>query len=272
MPKAPKYGVGHSPEELERLKAQGALLADLNRFYFAEAGIKPGMRVLDVGSGAGDVAMLVAQMVGPTGSVIGTDREDPALNTARARVKDAGLKNVEFLKGDPSEMTFDQPFDAVVGRLVLMYYPNATETIQKLTAHLKPGGIIGFLEPDYSNCRTFPELPLFMRCAQLIEQALRTLGADPFIGLKLPKVFLDAGLKRPKVRCMSFNGTYVDAGPIFVFAQTLKTVMPVLEKIGAITAAEMQLDTLAQRMIDEAAATHGVVVGPALTFTWALKD
>jgi cyclopropane fatty-acyl-phospholipid synthase-like methyltransferase len=66
MSKVPEYGVGHAPEELERLKAQGALIAELNRYFFMEAGIKPGMRVLDVGSGAGDVALLVAQMVGST--------------------------------------------------------------------------------------------------------------------------------------------------------------------------------------------------------------
>ena len=123
-----------------------------------------------------------------------------------------------------------------------------------------------------SNCRTYPELPLFLRCVQLIEKALRTLGADPQLGLKLPKVFLDAGFKGIQTRCVSFNGTYVDAGPIIVFAQTLKTVLPVLEKIGATTAAEVEIETLAQRMIDEAAATNGVVVGPALTFTFAKRD
>jgi SAM-dependent methyltransferase len=272
MANAPAYGVGHSADELERLKAQGALIAELNRYFFHEAGIRPGMRVLDVGSGAGDVALLVSQMVGPTGAVIGTDREDPALNTARARAEQAGLTNLEFRKGDPAEMTFEQPFDAVVGRLVLMYYPNPTETIKKLVEHLRPAGIIGFLEADYSNCRAYPELPLFLHVAKLIEKALRTLGADPLMGLKLPKVFLDAGLQRPQTRCVSFNGTHVDAGPMLVFAQTLKTVLSVLEKIGAATAAEIQIDTLAQRMIEEAAACNGVVVGPALTFTFATLD
>jgi ubiquinone/menaquinone biosynthesis C-methylase UbiE len=82
------------------------------------------MRVLDVGSGSGDVAFLAARMVGPGGRVIGTDRAVEAVTRASGRVKAVGLENVEFLLGDPTEMKFDQPFDAVIGRLVLMYYPD----------------------------------------------------------------------------------------------------------------------------------------------------
>jgi hypothetical protein len=48
--------------------------------------------------------------------------------------------------------------------------------------------------------------------------------------------------------------------------------LPVLEKIGAATAAEIQIETLAQRMMDEAHAVNGVVVGPALTFTFATRE
>ena len=79
------YLLGHSPEELDRLTVQARLIDPITRQFFVEAGVAPGMRVLDVGSGAGDVAFLVAGLVGPAGEVVGTDRSAAALAAARAR-------------------------------------------------------------------------------------------------------------------------------------------------------------------------------------------
>src|SRR5215510_12807426 len=65
------YVFGHSDRELERLAAQAALVDPITREILVEAGIAPGMRVLDVGSGIGAVAFLVSSLVGEGGSVIG---------------------------------------------------------------------------------------------------------------------------------------------------------------------------------------------------------
>src|SRR5262245_10549157 len=100
------YALGHSARELDRLGAQARLIDPITREFFQEAGIARGMRVLDVGSGAGDVAFLLADLVGNTGEVVGVDRAPAALAVARAR---AGLRgNLSFLEGDPTRMTFDR--------------------------------------------------------------------------------------------------------------------------------------------------------------------
>src|SRR5690349_2409830 len=98
----PPYALGHSDFELKRLGRQARLVDPMTRRLFIEAGIGPGMRVLDVGSGAGDVAILLAELVGPAGEVVGTDMSAKALELARGRVADLGLKNVSFVDGDPS--------------------------------------------------------------------------------------------------------------------------------------------------------------------------
>src|SRR4249920_117749 len=108
------YALGHSDRELERLGAQARLLDPITHGFFRDAGIVLGMRVLDVGSGAGDVAFLAAEMVGETGEVIGVDRAAPALALASARADARRLRNVSFHVGDPAEMAFARPFDAVV--------------------------------------------------------------------------------------------------------------------------------------------------------------
>ena len=70
----PAYALGHSDRELDRLSAQARLIDPVTRRFFHDAGIVPGMHVLDVGRGAGDVAFLVADLVGESGEVIGVDR------------------------------------------------------------------------------------------------------------------------------------------------------------------------------------------------------
>ncbi len=79
------YALGHSAQELERLRIQARLIDPITRRFFLEAGLGPGMRVLDIGSGAGDVAFLAAELVGVTGEVVGTDRAAKAVAAARER-------------------------------------------------------------------------------------------------------------------------------------------------------------------------------------------
>ena len=75
-----RYVLGHSDGELERLVAQARLIDPITKRFFADAGITAGMRVLDVGSGAGDVAFLAAGLVGETGEVVGNDRAAAAVD------------------------------------------------------------------------------------------------------------------------------------------------------------------------------------------------
>src|SRR5262245_2676904 len=104
------YVFGHAPQELARLEAQARIIDPVTRRFFEAAGITPGMRVLDCGSGAGDVAFLAADLVGETGEVVGADRSAAALETARRRAEGRGLRNVSFVAGDPALLTFDRPF------------------------------------------------------------------------------------------------------------------------------------------------------------------
>src|SRR5713226_1288348 len=102
----------------------GQLLYPSTKQLFVQAGITTGMKVLDVGSGAGDVALLLAELVGPTGSIVGVEVHATILETARARVQAAGLTNVSFITGDIRDVALDEEFDAVVERNVLIYLPN----------------------------------------------------------------------------------------------------------------------------------------------------
>src|SRR5215510_2378967 len=94
------YVLGRSEAETRRLILQNQIYGPLTRRFFQAAGIGPGMKVLDIGSGAGDVALLIADLVGPSGSVVGVEMNESILETARARVESAGWRNVTFLPGE----------------------------------------------------------------------------------------------------------------------------------------------------------------------------
>src|ERR1700730_181761 len=113
------YSLGSTDAEHERLIWQASRLAPLTERLFREAGIGPCQRVLDLGSGVGDGAMLVARLVGPSGEVVGVERDMHSIARARARVAEAGLRNVSFTETDVNQIPNDKPFDAPLGGLLL---------------------------------------------------------------------------------------------------------------------------------------------------------
>src|SRR2546425_4950652 len=106
------YALGYTNAEHDRLIRQAARIAPITERLFREAGIGPGQRVLDLGSGVGDVAMLAARLLGPSGEVVGVKREARSTARARARVAEAGLPNVSFIQSDACEVASNRPFDA----------------------------------------------------------------------------------------------------------------------------------------------------------------
>jgi len=265
------YAVGHSQQEFHGLSRQAQAYEPFTRQLFLQAGIVPGMRVLDVGCGGGDVAFLVADLVGPGGEVIGTDRVASAVQWAISRAQFRSMSNIRFLEGDPTEMSFDEPFDAVVGRLILMYYPDPVDAVRKLQCHLCPGGLTVFQEFDIANCRSLPPAPTFDRAAALIRQTLLATGARVQLGLELHQVYLDAGLPAPTMRMDSLVG----GGPEFVgfalVADVLHNLLPAIERLHLATAAELDLPTFEQRLRQEVSANKAVILSPALIGAWSRK-
>jgi SAM-dependent methyltransferase len=86
------YALGHSSAEIQRLKNQGDMLRPITERLLRSAGIDVGVRVLDLGCGAGEVSMLVAELVGPAGFVVGIDRSQEVLNVARKRTQEADCR------------------------------------------------------------------------------------------------------------------------------------------------------------------------------------
>ena len=267
----PAYALGHSEAELDRLSRQAQAFEPFTRQLFQQAGITAGMRVLDVGCGSGDVALLTADLVGPSGEVIGADRGAAAVERATLLAQASGIGNAKFLEGDPTEIQFDRPFDAVVGRLVLMYYPDPIDAVRKLAGHVRDGGVMVFQEFDIANCRSLPPAPIFDRSIGWIKQALNATGARTELGLEMYSVFLAAGLPGPSMRMDALIGGGPDSPAYELLADVTRSLLPVMEKLKIATAAEVNISSLAQRMRDEVVASKGVVLSPGLVGSWSRK-
>lgn len=271
--KTPEYAPGHSPAELKRLTAQARLMEPFTRSIFTQAGIAAGMKVLDVGCGPGDVSFLARDLVGPEGRVTGADRSPEALDKARARAAELGYSNVTFVQGDPAELSFDEPFDALVGRFVLMYSPDPVQALRRLLRHIRPGGIVAFQETG-GGTRSYPRVPLFERLFELTGKAQQLSGAEPQMGLKLYPTFIAAGLPAPT---QQVNGGIIGSqdanveGLTAFLVQSLRSILPAIIKHGIATAEEIDVDTYAERMTRDLRAAGGVWLSPIFIGAWTKK-
>jgi ubiquinone/menaquinone biosynthesis C-methylase UbiE len=262
------YAPGHSERELDRLSTQARMYEPFTRQLFLEAGLRAGMRVLDVGSGSGDVALLAGEIVGPTGAVLGVDRAIAAVDRAKARAENSRMSSVQFMEGDPTLARFDEGFDAIVGRLILMYYPDPTDALRKLLKHLRPGGIVAFQEFDASGCKSHPPSPTYQRCAGWIIRTLQLSGADSHVGLKLYHIFQSSGLSTPILRLDGVISGGPNA-PYEALTEVVRSLLPAMEKFGIAKAGDVEIDSLTLRIRDEVLAQDGVIVAPLLIGAWA---
>jgi SAM-dependent methyltransferase len=226
--------------------------------------------VLDVGSGAGDVAWLIAEVIGSNGEVVGSDRAEVAVATARRRAAERGVANVSFLDGDPGTLDFGRPFDAVVGRYVLMFQADPTVLLRRVARKLRRGGLIAFHEPEWRGVRSMPVAPSYDQlCAWVVETFIRS-GADPHMGDHLGPAFVAAGLPEPTMRSESLIGAGATAADVIGLKVDLaRTMVPAMERHGVVSAAEVDIDTARERIRAEVGAAHSVVIGRAEVAAWA---
>jgi SAM-dependent methyltransferase len=257
------YSLGNDPQELARLDHQAEAIAGPTAMLLQAAGIVPGMRVLDLGTGLGHVALQVAEMVGPEGSVVGVDQSADALEVARTR---AG-PNVRFVQADVHEFHDDEPFDAVVMRLLLFHLQHPADLVRHRAKGLRGGGVMLVIDFDAGGARTDPPVELIETARRWIEAGFRSAGANPRVGSRLGTILRDAGFEGIEtIGLQAYVAPGDPAGPAMI-AGVVRSLSARIVAEGLATPAE--LEHFEPRLAEELLEADSVLMPPTVAGAWA---
>jgi ubiquinone/menaquinone biosynthesis C-methylase UbiE len=265
------YLLGHADAEVQRLLLQAHLYEQPTEQALRAAGLQPGMRVLDIGCGPGDVSLIAARLVGPTGRVIGIDASPEIVALARRRATEDGVITVSFEHSTVDDITPDEPVDAVIGRLILMHLPEPVAALRRLATLVRPGGVIAFCDFDMTAARSVPWLPTWQAAAEAIASAFRGAGLDPQFGTTLHRLFRHAGLGTPTLTISAPVGTAKDTEHAAYVANSWRLMQPVAERLGVVDGRLADLEALQSNLCNEIAAADGMAVLPALITAWTRR-
>jgi ubiquinone/menaquinone biosynthesis C-methylase UbiE len=263
------YALGHSSAEIQRLKNQAAMLRPITERLLRNAGIDAGLRVLDLGCGAGDVSILAAELVGPAGSIVGIDRNQDVINLARERAQEAGLRQISFVRASVEDFFTDEPFDLVIGRYILVHQPEPVAVLRNAMRLVRPGGALAFHEIRMDDITSFPTVPLWDLTANLVQTAIQSsrpnyLGAD-----RLVAHFSKAGLPCPHLFSEKLIGGGTDSPLYGALAELMHTLHPQLESMGIMPTKTIATEELESRLRDAVVEARSQIYGPGQVCAWA---
>ena len=261
-----EYALGSDAAEQERLIRQAAWLSAHTERFFRAAGVGAGQRVLDLGSGVGDVSLIAARLVGAAGEVLGAERDPRAVARATARAAELRLEHVHFTQADIADLPIERPFDAVVGRYILMFLRDPAAVLRSVSRIVRPGGVIAFQEPCWTSFLQACEiLPLWRSAATLMVDTFHRTGTNTRMGADLPATFVAAGLPTPAVR------TDTLVGAERWMPDVIQTLAPQMRALDLAVGSLGDLSTLCDRLLKEAEAHHVRAPLPAILGAWARK-
>jgi SAM-dependent methyltransferase len=267
----PEYALGSDEAEIARLQVQAAAIAEPTELLLQRGGIEKGMRVLDLGTGPGDVAFQLAEMVGPDGSVVGVDRDGAQLAEAARRQTARDLHNVTFRQGDARTYVHDGLFDAVVCRLLLFHLPDAVDVVAHHARALPSGGLFVAVDYDLGGCRALPPVELVSQVCQWLVAGFQYGQADPFIGMRLPLLLEQAGLRDVNSLGVQVYFPPDRPGVASLHTGAVRSLVAAIVASGAATEDELGLDTLEQRLGDAVRAEGAVWTMPTLVGGWGRR-
>ena len=192
------------------------------------------------------------------------------LEQARARTQH--LPHVSFVEADVTRWHSDEPFDAVVGRLILFHLPEPVAVLRHHQKAVRPGGRVVMLDYDIGGLRAEPSNPLAERMAALVMAAFRAAGADPTIGARLQRILGESGVEDVGgLAIAQYLAPENPVGPIML-SGVVRSLAPVMIAHGLATEAELDLDTLNTRAAESLRSTDSVLVPPILAGAWGRRS
>ena len=254
-------------EGRERMRVVGRVLRPTTLPLLERAGVVAGMRCLDVGCGAGEVTFDLASLVGITGAVVGVDLDATKIELARGDAEQAEVGNVEFRVADITDGLGDEEYAVVYARFLLTHLRDPGLGVETMKNALRPGGILIVEDIDYAGAFCYPDSEVFRRSNEIYAQSALHNGGDPFIGVKLPRLMLDAGFERvhPSIaHPVGLEGDVKLLAPL-----TIENIKAMAVKLGVATADEV--DAVVDELYALARDPRVLVSIPHIVQAWGEK-
>ncbi len=225
-----KYLHGYSEEHRVFLSSRTAT----QQAAFFLPFLRPGMRMLDCGCGMGALTTSLAEWLAP-GEVIGIDRESSQVQAARAWAAEKGVSNVRFEVGNIYEIPYpDSSFDAAFAFTVLEHVREPLRAMREMRRILKPGGVLGILDPDYGAQLQTPSSPGLQELNGWMH-SFSEQNASPYYARHQREYLLEAGFTRTEGFALAVGGGNPRMTPMMyqmVMKPTIEAIRPWIVEQG----------------------------------------
>jgi SAM-dependent methyltransferase len=220
------YIHGSAPEEQRRLSRLNDLL---NQASLRELNLREGEKVLDVGSGLGQLTRAMARVTGRQARVLGIERDADQLAEARRQASDDGeAEIVELREGDALALPLRDEewntFDVAHTRFLLEHVPDPLSVVREMVRAVRAGGRIVLSDDDHDVLRLWPEPAGFMALWQAYIRTYDRLGNDAFVGRRLVSLLHEAGAV-PTRNTWIFFGSCSGSPDFPVVAENLEKIL-----------------------------------------------
>lgn len=262
-----EYALATGTTAVRRLQVLHNIYSPVGRRVLLQAGLRKGMKVADFGCGVGLVTRMLAEIVGPSGSVTGIDLSAAQLEQARALCEKEGLSNTRFVEASAYDTGLKRgSFDLVYCRFLLLHLTDPASCLREMRELLRPGGVLVVEDGDLTSAISVPPTALDA-FADLFGRLGPTRGLDYTLGSNLYQLvigakFSDVSLEVHQPAVLKGENRYLlkwsveEAGRAFVDA-------------GLITWA--QLERTLQEMQEAIENPAVIVLMPRMSLVWARK-
>jgi ubiquinone/menaquinone biosynthesis C-methylase UbiE len=264
------YPLGGTSTERDRLLNQAAQYEPTANWLLDQVGVQPGWRAVDIGCGPIGILNLLSQRVGPSGAVIGIEREHRFVEMARGEVAKRGLDNVTIVQADGLDTGLEKgAFDLAHERLVLINVSAREALLEEMLSLLRPGGTVALEDVDNVSWLCQPTHSSWDTLLKAFHTVFHAGGGDGFVGRRLPVLLHAAGVRNVQTKVT------VETPPIGDYRRThlISLIDSVRDKIiaeGALNDAKLNehREALAQHLNDPAT----TVIDKLLVQCWGQKS